>query len=198
MKPRTQIRKQRKKRRKEARERAFVNQNSEPRFMVVLQDRTTATLTPEQAREAYRLLAAEAWVEPTYHPVGRFRQCYLNVDRLIAEHGGTKVLGWCVDLNSSATDRSRNKYAHINLEGHAIWRSPDGQLFDVTTNPEERAYRFIPHDAVVDYFNGGITFHDTLLLANCWDVAKHAPSEAARAYAQRMTKTVVPIRVLQR
>ena len=65
----------------------------------------------------------------------------------------------------------------------------------MTANPEDCAYRFIPHEAVVDYFNGGITFHDTLLLANTWDVVKHAQSEAARAYLMRMTKTVVPVRV---
>ena len=63
-----------------------MSQKPEPRIMVVMHDRTTGTLTPEQAREAYRLLATKAWVEPTYHPSGRFQQCYLTVDRLIVEH----------------------------------------------------------------------------------------------------------------
>lgn len=194
MKRKVQIRKQQTKRRKELRKKALKSQRPEPRFMVVLQDTTSGSITPEQACHAYRLLATKAWVQPTYHPVGRFQQCYLNVDRFITENGGSKVLGWWVDLNSGAAARNSNKCAHINLEGHAIWMSPEGHLVDVTTNPEGRAYQFIPHEAVVDYYNGGITFHDTLLLAKTWDIAKHAQSQSARDYARRMTKMIVPVR----
>jgi hypothetical protein len=196
MKRKAQLRKQQKKRREDAREKARNTQRREPRFMVLLQDRNTGNITPENAREAYRLLTAEAWVQPAYHPLGRFQQCYLNVDWCVSENGGSKVLGWWVDLNSGAAARNRNKYAHINLEGHAIWKSPDGQFVDVTANPERRAYHFIPHEAVVDYFNGGVTFHDTLLLANAWNVAKHAHTQAERDYAKRMTKLVVPVKSL--
>lgn len=191
---RKKIRKQEKKRRRDMREKARGIEPREPRYMVVTQDLNTGRVSPEQAREAYHLLVTKTWIEPVYRPAGRFQQCYLNVDRVIDKHGGTKVLGWVVDLNSGAAARCRNKFAHVNLEGHAIWKTSEGQYVDVTANPESRAYRLIPHEAVCDYFNGGITFFDTFLLASTWNVGAHAPTESLRAYMRRFTKLVVPVR----
>jgi hypothetical protein len=99
-----------------------------------------------------------------------------------------------VDLNSGAAERSRNTFAHVNLEGHAIWKSPEGEFVDVRQNPESRAYGFIPHEAVCDYFNGGITFFDSYQLARTWIAEAVGPTPALRAYSRRFTKLVMPVR----
>jgi len=63
------------------------------------------------------------------------QSCFGNVERKIARDGGSIIYGWIVWKSN------------ILCEGefHAVWKSPDGQLIDVT--PQEKIYdkvMFIP------------------------------------------------------
>lgn len=49
--------------------------------------------------------------------------CYWNVDTMIRKHGGSMVLGWEVSIW---------RKSHISAMHHAIWKSPTGELLDVT------------------------------------------------------------------
>ena len=49
--------------------------------------------------------------------------CYWNVDAMIRRHGGSVVHGWDVSIW---------RKSHISAMHHAIWQSPEGELFDVT------------------------------------------------------------------
>ena len=49
--------------------------------------------------------------------------CLLNVERKVSECGGRVVYGWIVKTET----RLFTTHTH-----HAVWKSPDGELFDVT------------------------------------------------------------------
>lgn len=49
--------------------------------------------------------------------------CYWNVDAMIRRHGGSVVHGWDVSIW---------RKSHISAMHHAIWKNPEGELFDVT------------------------------------------------------------------
>lgn len=72
------------------------------------------------------------------------RQCYQNVYRLVTQRGGEVVLGWMVDLVPGV---------YIELMHHAIWRTPGGELLDVTAPQDGERDKngpivFIPDDSV--------------------------------------------------
>lgn len=48
--------------------------------------------------------------------------CFDNVERYCEEHGGSLVTGWLVHRTSQLNQ----------LNHHAVWRSPDGTLFEIT------------------------------------------------------------------
>ena len=54
-------------------------------------------------------------------------ECVDNVRRRIAASGGEEVLGWKIWEWYGVM---------IEAEFHMVWRSPDGQLHDVTPNPK--------------------------------------------------------------
>lgn len=59
------------------------------------------------------------------HPHSKMNECFHNVDYVVKESGGKRILG-----------RIIWQWANILVEGeaHAIWESPDGKLIDVTPN----------------------------------------------------------------
>lgn len=122
-------------------------------------------ITPDMIREAYDKLKNREHVLPEFVPMGPFHTCFLTVTACIRNFGGKMVLGWMVDEHSAVAKTCENCFARINLEAHAIWRSPDGRLMEVTNNPEGKCYRFIPHETVQPFTNGGIQFVDSFLLA---------------------------------
>lgn len=63
----------------------------------------------------------------TLLPIGN---CYWNVDAMIKRHGGSAVYGWEVSVWSGS---------HIAAMHHAIWKTAEGELLDVTeTYPSVR------------------------------------------------------------
>ena len=125
-------------------------------------------LTRAIAREAFELLEAGRTVRQLLGAGGEPRRCFANVLRCVERDGGAMALGWLVKSNSGAAVRNRNVYARLNLEAHAVWCRPDGQLVEVTD--ENAGLPFLPHDAVRCPTNASLTFVDTLELAQQWHV----------------------------
>lgn len=50
-------------------------------------------------------------------------ECFSVVDACVAKYGGQRVLGWTI------WERPK---VYIEAEFHAIWKSPDGQFFDIS------------------------------------------------------------------
>jgi hypothetical protein len=122
-------------------------------------------ITPEMIWEAYNKLKNHDFSYPEFSPTGPFQRCFLNVQECVEGHDGEMVLGWQVDQNSGAAQFSENCFAKINLEAHAVWKTPDGRLVEVTNNPEKKAYPFIIHDKVQPFTDGSIQFVDSFILA---------------------------------
>lgn len=62
-------------------------------------------------------------------------QCHINVLHRIRLYGGEKVNGWIVWTAAG----------HDECEYHAVWRSPDGKLFDLTPRVDgEATVLFLP------------------------------------------------------
>jgi len=134
-------------------------------------------ITAEMAWEAYNKLKNHDFSYPELSPIGQFQMCFLNVQQCVERNGGEMVLGWQVDKNSGAAQLSKNCFAKINLEAHAVWRTPDGRLVEVTSNPEKTAYPFIVHEKVQVFTNGSIQFVDSFILAR---TIRHFDREAEK------------------
>jgi len=62
--------------------------------------------------------------------------CFGNVDSKVRAEGGEAVCGWCLWLFPGVW---------VESEFHAVWRSPDGELVDVTPKPDgDEHILFVP------------------------------------------------------
>jgi len=79
-------------------------------------------------------------VEP--EPDGKLSDCFAIVDDKIKRMGGSVCHGWVVWLLPS-----------IMVEGefHAVWRSPDGELLDVSPNPLDAGHILFIADPTRSY-----------------------------------------------
>jgi hypothetical protein len=64
-------------------------------------------------------VAPEPWAEP--------HQCFGNVDKMVKKHGGNRCLGWHFQHKPFGSEPGIFLAAH-----HAIWKSPEGNLLDIT------------------------------------------------------------------
>ena len=90
--------------------------------------RTPRKITPT-VQEFCREVVTDG--EPIYlevTPSGREipLDCFTNVEKQIARHGGTPQYGWRI---------WEWPYTMIEAEFHAVWRTPDGALVDITPAP---------------------------------------------------------------
>lgn len=104
--------------------------------------------------------------EPVFVPVdpctgGKLSDCFADVERKIRRDGGSVQHGWTVWESQGTL---------IEGEFHAVWRSPDGSLLDVTPKADgERRILFIP-DADRVFQNENV---DNIRLALTDDPAVH-------------------------
>lgn len=102
-----------------------------------------ATTTPVEISEAIIKFCAQidptqtpAFIRPKPDPKAVLHECYANVRRKIKNHGGSMQLGWLIWETPG-----------IMLEGmsHAVWRSPQDELVDVTPQMDgEAQLLFLP------------------------------------------------------
>lgn len=96
-------------------------------------DRTQGQFPPELIDEnvlefCHRLSPGQSpsWVPVRPDSATNLLQCFPNVEKRISERGGEIVYGWEI---------SEIVQIHLEARFHAVWRSPEGNLIDVT--PEE-------------------------------------------------------------
>ena len=86
------------------------------------------------AKPEYVSVAVREWSRP--------RECFPNVERMVREHGGQQVNGWAVWQWANIL---------VETEAHSVWRSPEGELMDITPHDNgEREILFL-HDADMVY-----------------------------------------------
>lgn len=91
-------------------------------------------LTNEDIRLAYH--EASLMQQTTrYQPMGPMLNCFGNVADAIQKFGGTLVCGW--QICASTVEPTG-----VELEAHAVWRTPSGELVEVTE--AEPAWLFAP------------------------------------------------------
>jgi hypothetical protein len=79
---------------------------------------------------------APQWVPVEPRLDSGFRDCFADVGRQVEEHGGSLVSGWLIWEHPGVL---------LDAEFHAIWKSPEGNLLDVTEKADrERRVLFVP------------------------------------------------------
>ena len=69
-------------------------------------------------------------------------ECFLNVEGYVQKHGGASTLGWAIWQRANVL---------IEAEAHAVWKSPTGELIDVTPHSyDEKQILFLP-DITLNY-----------------------------------------------
>lgn len=93
---------------------------------------TTPRIITQQIMELCQSISE---YEPVYvsvkaNPESRLNECFPNVAEHVREYGGQSVLGRCIWQRANIL---------IEAEAHAVWRSPNGDLMDITShiNDEE-------------------------------------------------------------
>jgi hypothetical protein len=86
---------------------------------------------------AWLLTELRTGTKPVYVPVrpvetGRINECLPTVDAYVAQHGGTRLLGWSLWEFPGL---------FVEAEFHAVWKSHEGDLVDVT--PKRRATKAV-------------------------------------------------------
>lgn len=75
-------------------------------------------------------------VKPT--PLAVHTWCYNNLFHHRKKYGGEVIMGWCIWYA---------KLTHVEAESHCIWKSPKGELVDITPKPDgEQRILFIPDE----------------------------------------------------
>ena len=74
-----------------------------------------ASITSDSSPE-YIDVCPASWATPN--------ECFNNVPRMVKQYGGSMISGWAVWQRGNML---------LDAEAHAIWRTPDGKLIDITT-----------------------------------------------------------------
>jgi hypothetical protein len=120
-------------------------------------------VTPEQARSCYEHLSTSAPVRLEQQAVGQRSRCFTNVEKHVRRHGGESVMGWIVA--GRCPGPNRNRLAASEAIAHAVWRSPEGQLIELT--PGHAQDEFFP-DPSTPQAACTIYFVDSFDLAKRW------------------------------
>jgi len=87
---------------------------------------------PLEAYRAYDLFRKQGWRTIRYDPSGAVGQCFNNVNKRIAESGGSLVNGWGLALDAIGDMYGlENRFRNCYIFAHSVWMS-DGRLIDVT------------------------------------------------------------------
>lgn len=101
---------------------------------------TTPRIITPQIRELCQSISK---YEPVFVPVvadpkSLVNECFQNVDTYVKEHGGQRVLGRSIWQRANVL---------IEAEAHAVWKSPTGDMVDITphTNNETSILFLVDH-----------------------------------------------------
>lgn len=124
--------------------------------------------TVAHLEDAYRAATLQAqWIELSYRklPVRtKPYQCWFNVQKAISAWGGSMQCGWLFRIDP--VEESKNCLADIETRPHAVWRSPKGELIEVSADC--RGMQFLASDVVVPHLAINVGFVDSLMLARTY------------------------------
>ena len=109
---------------------------------------------PTELREQLNILTSNPVIETPVRTegitAGEARRCYWNANVLAQTFGGEAIYGWTLQDFKEKTDL-------FILHGHAVWKTPEGELVDPTPNDLRETTRlFVPlTDQLV--MNGRVT-----------------------------------------
>lgn len=85
---------------------------------------TPSFITPEIEELCQSISECKPIIIPVIAaPKSLINECFYNVDAYIAEHGGQRVLGRSIWQKANVL---------IEAEAHAVWKSPSGDIIDIT------------------------------------------------------------------
>lgn len=83
------------------------------------------------------------FIDVTPSPVAKQQECFSNINAVVAQQGGKRVLGWIIWYHPGV---------FIEAEHHAVWEDADGTLFDFTAPPSgETRVLFVRDDTATPY-----------------------------------------------
>jgi hypothetical protein len=117
--------------------------------------------------DAYHAAKDKAsWVILPYRPLPTGsvdHQCWRNVEKAVELWGGQMQPGWYFHHDPMS---AKNYMAAIEAIAHAVWRSPAGQLFEVSEDCEGAP--FFPSEVVRPYMALNVGFCDDLFHASTY------------------------------
>lgn len=124
--------------------------------------------TEEVLLDAYRAAKDKTrWLTLPYRslPMGsEFGQCWKNVAKAIQLWGGEAQVGWY--FHDDPLPGQRNCLSDIEAIAHAVWRSPDGVLVEVSE--ECQGAPFFPSEVVQPLMALNVGFCDDLFNASTY------------------------------
>lgn len=87
-------------------------------------------VTPSQARSCYDRLLNTQPASIDQQADGQRLRCFRNVEQQVGQYGGELVMGWIVA--GRCPGPNRNRLAGCEAVAHAVWRSPEGRLVELT------------------------------------------------------------------
>lgn len=121
----------------------------------------TPTTPPKITKEITTLCNSIARCEPRRIPVypaenSRMNECFHNVDMVVQQNGGDTILGWAIWQRANIL---------IEAEAHAIWKTPSGDLVDITPhNHNETWILFLEDDSI--HYHGKAIANKRIPLSN--------------------------------
>ncbi len=92
---------------------------------------TPRVITPQIRELCHSISKYEPMFVPVVvNPGNVLNECFYNVDTYIKNHFGQRILGWSIWQRDNVL---------IEAEAHAIWKSPTGDMIDVTPHPNNEA-----------------------------------------------------------
>lgn len=86
------------------------------------------------AKLEYVPVAVQEWSLPN--------ECFPNVEHMVQEQGGQQVNGWAIWQWANIL---------VEAEAHSVWRSPEGELVDITPHDNGEKEILFLHDASMVY-----------------------------------------------
>lgn len=85
---------------------------------------TPRVITPQIRELCQSISKYEPLIVPVVaDPRSLINECFQNVGTYVKEHGGQRILGWSIWQRSNVL---------IEAEAHAVWKSPTGDIVDIT------------------------------------------------------------------
>lgn len=109
----------------------------------------TPTTPPEITSKITALCNSIAPSKPQYIPVHptancKINDCFHNVDMVVQQNGGASVLGWTIWQRANVL---------IEAEAHSVWKSPQGNLVDITPHSHNEEQILFLEDHSIHYYN---------------------------------------------